>query len=455
MTSTLLPPVVQAVCQSLTALLASLLQEHTVASALRDLDLPLAQSVIEGARQAFERWLESRLGAEACARTHLVHGALGRLEVRADEPDAFAGAGLRHGCTSAVREQVAFFVAQGTAREAHEGLALVRPSVPSESTIKRVATDEGKALGTLWREQTSALVVPALDALGAAVDLVSVSADGAMVPMRAEDEAGPRPWREARLVTVTLYAKPDPAAPRAVLVHDERGEAARERVGLERPRLGTLVFAEMPTPNGPKGPGARRVLRGVLAAVRASCGGARLAGVCDGGEWPERTLERAIGRRRRTTDFYHATEHLRVASRALLGDGPASLGWYRRRRTRLLRSNGAAEAVADELEAAAEHTTRSGTRRKALRTEAGFFRKRRRHMRYASALARDEPIGSGVVEAAVKQVITLRMKRTGAAWTESGGDAVLALRCLRLSGLWAHGWQMHRDNERRAYAEAA
>ncbi len=295
-----------------------------------------------------------------------------------------------------------------------------------------MAAGEGKALGTLWREQTSALVALAVNALGTEVDLVSISADGAMVPMCTEEEAGLRPWREARLVTFTLYAKPDPAHPREVTMHDERGEAARARVGLERPRLGTLVFANMPTPNGPKGPGARRVLRGILAAVGASCAGARLTGVWDGGEWPERTLERAIGHRRRTTDVYHASEHLRAASRTLLGDGPASLAWYRRRRTHLLRSNGAAEAVAAELEAAAERTTRSIARRKALRAEAGFFRKHRRHMRYASALARDEPIGSGVVEAAVEQVITLRRKRTrgvvdGRKRRRRAGPALLAV----------------------------
>ncbi len=76
-------------------------------------------------------------------------------------------------------------------------------------------------------------------------------------------------------------------------------------------------------------------------------------------------------------------------------------------------------------------------------------------MRYASVLARDEPIGSGVVEATVKQVITLRMKRPGASWTETGGQAVLALRCVRLSGVWEQAWTRHRDNERSAYAAAA
>jgi hypothetical protein len=453
MTSTLLPRVVQAVCRSLAPVLPSLLRDRTLASALGELDRPLCDSVLEGARQAFERSLEARLGASPSAREHLVHTALGRLGLRADDSEAFAGAGLRHGCTPAVREQAAFFVAQGTAREAREGLALFRASVPSESTIKRVATEEGAAFAALWCEHAGELVGSTLEALGPDVALVTVSADGAMVPMRQEEPAA-RAWREARLGTVTLYGKPDPARPRELTVHDEQGEPVRERVGLERPRLATFVVTDMPSAGGPNGPGARRALGSLLDAVRAGCPGASLSGVCDGGEWPERTVDRAVGRRRRLTDFYHATEHVRSASVALSGDGPASLRWYRRRRTRLLRSNGAAEALADELEAAAERTTLPPARRKALRTEAGFFRKRRRQMRYASALARDEPIGSGVMEAAVKQVIAMRMKRPGASWTEAGGQAVLALRCVRLSGVWDQAWKRHRDDERRAEAAA-
>jgi hypothetical protein len=164
-------------------------------------------------------------------------------------------------------------------------------------------------------------------------------------------------------------------------VHDERGEARRERVGLKRPRLATFAVATMPAADGPKGPGARRALGSLLDAVRACFPGARRSGVCDGGEWPERTFDRAVGRRQRTTDFYHATEHVRTVSVALLGHGPASLRWYRRGRTRLLRSNGAAEALAEERDTAAERTTLPPARRKALRTEAGFFRKRHRQMR--------------------------------------------------------------------------
>jgi len=44
------------------------------------------------------------------------------------------------------------------------------------------------------------------------------------------------------------------------------------------------------------------------------------------------------------------------------------------------------------------------------------------------------------------------MKRTGATWTEDGGDAIIALRSIRLSGLWNLAWQIHVQNERATYA---
>lgn len=71
---------------------------------------------------------------------------------------------------------------------------------------------------------------------------------------------------------------------------------------------------------------------------------------------------------------------------------------------------------------------------------------------YAQLLRDDMLIGSGLVEAAVKRLITLRMKRTGATWSEDGGDAIIALRSIRLRGLWNVAWQIHVQNERASYA---
>jgi len=126
--------------------------------------------------------------------------------------------------------------------------------------------------------------------------------------------------------------------------------------------------------------------------------------------------------------------------------------WYKRWRNRLLTEDGAAQALSDELLDLARAPGRRASARKILQREAGYFRKRADNMHYAELLRDDMIIGSGLVEAAVKRLITLRMKRTGATWSEDGGDAIIALRSIRLSGVWNVAWQIHVQNERASYA---
>ena len=49
-------------------------------------------------------------------------------------------------------------------------------------------------------------------------------------------------------------------------------------------------------------------------------------------------------------------------------------------------------------------------------------------------------IGSGVVEAACKHVVAVRMKRNGMRWSDAGGQATLSLRVTYLNGHWNTFW---------------
>ena len=46
------------------------------------------------------------------------------------------------------------------------------------------------------------------------------------------------------------------------------------------------------------------------------------------------------------------------------------------------------------------------------------------------------PIGSGVTEAACKTVFTQRLKQSGMRWEVPGGQVVVTLRVVLLSGVW-------------------
>ena len=57
-------------------------------------------------------------------------------------------------------------------------------------------------------------------------------------------------------------------------------------------------------------------------------------------------------------------------------------------------------------------------------------------MRYRHYSSQRLPIGSGITEAACKTVFTQRLKRSGMSWTLVGGQVILDLRVIWLSGVW-------------------
>ena len=76
-----------------------------------------------------------------------------------------------------------------------------------------------------------------------------------------------------------------------------------------------------------------------------------------------------------------------------------------------------------------------------LRTEADYFASNAQRMRYPNFQRQKLFVGWGVIEAGCKTVIGARLKQSGMFWTVRGANAILALRCNRLSGRWSGGSQ--------------
>jgi hypothetical protein len=57
------------------------------------------------------------------------------------------------------------------------------------------------------------------------------------------------------------------------------------------------------------------------------------------------------------------------------------------------------------------------------------------------------PIGSGVTEAACKTVFTQRLKRSGMTWGIAGGQVIVDLRVLVLSGVWDRSYAAYLKNQ--------
>ncbi len=57
------------------------------------------------------------------------------------------------------------------------------------------------------------------------------------------------------------------------------------------------------------------------------------------------------------------------------------------------------------------------------------------------ALTLERAYSTGVVEAGCKVAIGTRLKRAGMHWTVAGADAIIALRCCKLSGRFEDFWE--------------
>ena len=126
-------------------------------------------------------------------------------------------------------------------------------------------------------------------------------------------------------------------------------------------------------------------------------------------------------------DFWHACEHLQTAS-----DHAVALGWFEKYRE-ILRHD--PRGVAKVIRALRHLRDAAATPDRAeIERELAFFRKHRHRMRYHALKEEGIAIGSGVVEAANKTLVTQRMKRSSMRWRIAGGQAVLTFRALIKSG---------------------
>ena len=277
-----------------------------------------------------------------------------------------------------------------TAREAEEFFAKMGAMRPSVSTLQRLT------LG--MHERWKSISPEMLDTLYGAEDIppdavtASVSLDGVMVALRAgEDGRADACCCEASCGTVSF--------------HDTEGK-----------RLRTLYVGRMPE----SGKGALKAqLATMVARVRHARPQLRISAVADGAadNW---TFLESLSPATEVIDFWHACEHLRVAS-----DHAVVPHWFEKHRE-ILRHD--THGIAKVIRALCYLRDSAQGNRAEIERELAYFRKHRHRMRYHALKEQGIPIGSGVVEAANKVLVAQRMKRSGMRWGIAGGQAVLTFR---------------------------
>ena len=110
--------------------------------------------------------------------------------------------------------------------------------------------------------------------------------------------------------------------------------------------------------------------------------------------------------------------------------------------------NGSIHTVIRSLKWRATNNKLVGERRKQLDKSCTYFENNASRMRYDEYLARGYPIASGVIEGACRHVVVDRMECSGMRWVMGGAQAMLNLRCIRISGHWDDFMDYHIRCER-------
>ncbi|MBX3126101.1 MAG: transposase [Polyangiaceae bacterium] len=138
-------------------------------------------------------------------------------------------------------------------------------------------------------------------------------------------------------------------------------------------------------------------------------------------------------------DWFHIVEKLWTAGECLHHEGSAELKAWVAQHTRNLRYVRVG-AVLAALSAALAATPRTGPgnkgKRKRLAATLNHLTHQRHRMRYGRFRREDLPIGSGVVEGAVRNLVGMRLDGPGMRWGRSRSELVLHLRCILLNGQW-------------------
>jgi len=325
--------------------------------------------------------------------------------------------------TPLAAQQATWVVAQLTPQRAEELFARLGNMTPSKSSLDRLP----KALSARWEEERLQFekALRAGDVIPQHAATLAVSLDGVLAPMKDGDA------HEKRQKTA------------------EEGRLTRGPAGYREVGCGTLSFCDAEgdmiaavrmarMPEAKKATLKRTLFADVTVAL-AQRPNLRLVKLADGAADNWTFLAKQMPKGVEILDFFHAAEHLNGALGSVYGDGTVEA----RKRFAALRFVLLEEADgAEKVIRALDYLHKKHPRSARVTKELAYFRNNRHRMRYHQFAAEGLPIGSGVVEAACKTLVTQRMKQSGMRWEERGGQAILTVR----------GWTQSGDRFDRAWA---
>jgi hypothetical protein len=160
--------------------------------------------------------------------------------------------------------------------------------------------------------------------------------------------------------------------------------------------------------------------------------------VSDGAEWIWRRIAAALAeagvpeeRIRLVLDCYHASEYIAAALDLCKDMNAEKCEALRKELCKLLLTPGGPPQVIARLRQLGK-----GGRARKIHKKVDYLEKHLQHMPYAELKAEKLPIGSGIVESAVRRIINLRFKSASMCWRPDHLRPLLYLRAILKSGRW-------------------
>ena len=265
----------------------------------------------------------------------------------------------------------------------------------------------GKIVGLESKRNPTVRMYIAMDGTGVPV------VPGETVGRKGKDETGEAKTREARLGCVFTQT----------MIHDS-GEPVRDENSTSY--VGAIESAEE---FGPR-IYAEAVRRGVRDAGEVVVLG-------DGAPWIWTIADLHFYGAIQVLDLYHALEHVTTIAKSVYAvmDKKAK-NWLERSNEQVKRGD-----IKALLRSLKRLRPKGQEARLVLLREIEYFKRNRERMRYTEFRKRGLFVGSGVMEAGCKTVIGRRLKLSGMRWTVRGANAIIALRCCQMSGLWEDYWE--------------
>lgn len=325
--------------------------------------------------------------------------------------------------TPAAAKQALWLVAQMTPQRSEEAFKRVGTMAPSKSSLDRLP----KHLSECWEADRAAHEAALRDALVVpeGTTAVAVSIDGVLAPI----DGGRRPAEVRAAAAREGRISKGPAGYREV------GCATISFCDAEGDLLGAIRMARTPEP---KKLTVKASLVAELATVLRQRPDLTIVKVADGVADNWNFLSDELPDGEEALDFFHATEHLHAALAAAYGDGSREARLRFDELREILRDD---EGGVERVIRAIDNLRRRFPRKERLRQCAAYFRRHRHRMQYAALKARGLPIGSGVVEAACKTLVTQRLKLSGMRWGQ-GAQAILTPRGWDQSARFDDAWAL-------------